>query len=163
MLCLFQCETVGGDTSKERGKMAEGYSVIEKYADSQEIDVPRDLFEEELNQLLIEEAHRAQYASFAAGEFRVLTQEEKKEAYEQLRKMAFRNVKMELLIKNIIETQHFEVTLEELEEEAKAISERQGVTVAQIKDFLGEDLTLLKHDLLNKKAERYMQNLGDRK
>lgn len=131
---------------------------IEKYIDAQDIDVPQNLFEEELRLLLLEEAHRAQYGSFKTREFRILTSEEKSEAYEVLKKLAYRNVKTELVIKNVIETQGFEVTMEELKEEARGISERQGVTLDQIKDFFGEDLTALRFDIQVKKAENYMRS-----
>lgn len=142
----------------EEGNMAD--TVIEKYVQAQEIDVPEDMFDEELRLLLIEEAHRAQYSSFVTGEYRILTPEEKSEAYEELKKIAFQNVKTELVIKNIIEAQRFEVTKEELEEEAFGISERQNVTLEQIKDFFGEDLSALRRDVLAKKAEKYIRSLN---
>ncbi|WP_160319122.1 hypothetical protein [Youngiibacter fragilis] len=134
-------------------------TVIEKYVQAQEVDVPEDMFEEELRLLLIEEAHRAQYSSFLTGEFRILTPEEKSEAYEALKKIAYLNIKTELVIKNIIEDQHIEVTKEELEEEAYGISLRQNVTLEQIKDFFGEDLSALRQDVLAKKAEKYIRSL----
>jgi FKBP-type peptidyl-prolyl cis-trans isomerase (trigger factor) len=143
--------------SSEVGEMEN--NGIEKYIDSQEIDVPRDLFEEELRLLLIEEAHRVQYGSFVTGQYEILTPEEKRDSYEELKKIAYRNVKAELLIKNIIETQRFEVTREELEEEALGISERQNVTMEQIKDFFGEELSALRRDILAKKAEKYIRSL----
>jgi FKBP-type peptidyl-prolyl cis-trans isomerase (trigger factor) len=141
----------------EEGKMSD--TVIEKYVQAQEIDVPEDLFEEELRLLLIEEAHRAQYSSFVTGQYRILTPEEKSEAYEELKKIAFQNVKTQLVIKNIIEVERFDVTKEELEEEAIGISERQGVTLEQIKDFFGEELSALRRDILEKKAEKYIRSL----
>lgn len=134
---------------------------IEQYVRAQEIDVPQDLFEEELRQLLIEDAHRAHYSSFVTGQIRILTPEEKSEAYDALKKIAFDHVKTELVMKQIIETQCFEVTQEELEEEALGISRRQGVTVEQIRDFLGEDLSALRHDILHKKAADYVRSLSD--
>lgn len=141
----------------EEVKMSD--AVIEKYVQAQEIDVPEDLFEEELRLLLIEEAHRAQYSSFVTGQYRILTPEEKSEAYEELKKIAFQNVKTQLVIKNIIEAERFDVTKEELEEEAIGISERQGVTLEQIKDFFGEELSALRRDILEKKAEKYIRSL----
>lgn len=141
----------------EEGKMSD--TVIEKYVQAQEIDVPEDLFEEELRLLLIEEAHRAQYSSFVTGQYRILTPEEKSEAYEELKKIAFQNIKTQIVIKNIIEAERFDVTKEELEEEAIGISERQGVTLEQIKDFFGEELSALRHDILEKKAEKYIRSL----
>jgi len=43
-----------------------------------------------------------------------------------------------------------------LEEEAKAIAIRQKVQIEMVKDFLGEDLELLKDDLLVRKAIDYV-------
>jgi len=51
------------------------------------------------------------------------------------------------------------VTREELEEEALGISERQNVTMEQIKDFFGEELSALRRDILAKKAEKYIRSL----
>lgn len=141
----------------EEGKLSD--TVIEKYVQAQEIDVPEDLFEEELRLLLIEEAHKAQYSSFVTGQYRILTPEEKSAAYEELKIIAFQNVKTQLVIKNIIEAERFDVTKEELEEEAIGISERQGVTLEQIKDFFGEELSALRRDILEKKAEKYIRSL----
>ena len=45
-----------------------------------------------------------------------------------------------------------EVTQEELEEEARAISIRQQMPIEVVRDFFGEDLGPLKDDLLVRKA-----------
>ena len=131
---------------------------IEKYVRAAQIDVPKDLFEAELDLLLLEDAHRAQYNSFFTGEFKILSPEEKKEAYEELKKIAYWNVKTELAIKQVIETEDFKVTPEDLAEAALGISQRQGVTLEQIRDFFGEELSALRRDILVKKAEDFMRS-----
>ena len=131
---------------------------IEKYVRAAQIDVPQDLFEAELDLLLIEHAHRAQYGSFFTGEFKILSPEEKTEAYEELKKIAYWNVKTELAIKQVIETEDFKVTPEDLAEAALGISQRQGVTLEQIRDFFGEELSALRRDILVKKAEDFMRS-----
>lgn len=134
---------------------------IEQYLQTHEIDVPEDLFAEELRLLLIEDAHSEQYRSFWDREFRFRSEEEKSAAYENLRKLAFRRVKAELLMKEIIERERFEVTPAELTGEAERIAQSQGVTLEQIKDFFGEDLSMLRRDVINRKAEQYMRALGE--
>jgi len=61
------------------------------------------------------------------------------------------------VLKEIIAAENLEVSKEELEEEAKALSVRHQMPVEMVKDFLGEDLELLKDDLLVRKAIDFVQ------
>lgn len=152
--------SAGYPVGQQSGRDAMEDPGIEEYLQTHEIDVPQDLFEEELRLLLIEDAHSAQYRSFWDREFPFPSAEEKRVAYENLKKIAFRRVKTELLTQEIIKQENFKVTAEELTEEAERIAQSQGVTMEQIKDFFGEDLAMLKRDVLTRKAEQYMRTMG---
>ena len=102
--------------------------------------------------MVLELNHRMKYDGLATGTYISLTQDEKAERLEMFKKEAFKLVKTRLVLRSIIESEKLDVTEEELEEEAKALSIRQQMPIEMVKDFLGKDLEPLKDDLLVRKA-----------
>ncbi len=131
-------------------------AVLEKVLEANQIEVPQDLVDDEFTMMILEFNHKMKYESLASGSFIGLTQDEIADRTEKFKEEAFKIVKTRLVLKGIIEAENLEVTKDELEEEAKAISIRQQVQIEMVKDFLGEDLELLKDDLLVRKAIDYV-------
>jgi FKBP-type peptidyl-prolyl cis-trans isomerase (trigger factor) len=127
-------------------------AILDKVLDDSDIDVPQDLVDDEVAMMVLELNHKLKYESLASGGYTGFTQEEMAERMEQIKEEAYKLVKTRILLKGIIEAESFEVTKEELDEEAKAISVRQQMPIEMVKDFLGEDLETLKDDLLVRKA-----------
>ena len=131
--------------------------IIEKLLEANDIEIPQDLVDEEVKMMVLEMNHRMKYEILASGAILDLTQEDMAARLEEFKSEAFKLVKTRLVLKEIIEAENLEVTKEELEEEAKAISLRQQMPVEMVKDFLGEDLASLKNDLLVRKAINLVQ------
>ncbi len=127
-------------------------ATFDKVLEASTIEVPQDQVDDEVNRMIIELNHKMRYENLASGAYTVLTQEEQADRLEEIKAEAFKLVKTRLVLKGIIATENFEVTKEELEEEARAISFRQQMPIEMVKDFLGEDLETVKDDLLVRKA-----------
>jgi FKBP-type peptidyl-prolyl cis-trans isomerase (trigger factor) len=127
-------------------------AILDNVLEANDIDVPQDLVDDEVAMMVLEMNHKLKYESLASGGYTGFTQDEMAERMEQIKEEAYKLVKTRILLKGIIEAESFEVTKEELDEEAKAISVRQQMPIEMVKDFLGEDLETLKEDLLVRKA-----------
>lgn len=127
-------------------------ALLEAVLKSHDVEVPQNLVDDEVRMMALELSHRLRYESLASGRYAGFTQAEMAGRMEEFREEAFKLVKTRLVLKRIIEAEHLEVTREELEEEAKAISIRQQMPIEMVKDFFGEDLGPLREDLLVRKA-----------
>lgn len=131
-------------------------AIFDKILEVYDIQVPQSLVDDEVTRMLLELNYRMKYESMASGNFPGFTQEELADQVEQIKVDAFKQVKTRLVLKEIIKAENFEVSREELEEEAKAISLRQNVPIEMVRDFLGDDLETLKNDLLVRKAIEFV-------
>jgi trigger factor len=144
----------------ERGKNEEMQfkdRILEKVLEANDIEVPQNLVDDEVKMMVLEMNHRMKYESMASGGYIEFTQEDVDAYLEEFKAEAFKLVKTRLVLKGIIEAENLEVTKEELNEEAKAISLRQQMSIEMVKDFLGDDLATLKNDLLVRKAIDFVQ------
>jgi FKBP-type peptidyl-prolyl cis-trans isomerase (trigger factor) len=138
--------------SAEDAEMRLMDAVIDKIVEINGIEIPQNLVDDEITKMVCEQKHKLKYENMASGRCLGLMQNDITADMEKIREEAFRLVKIRLVIRGILEAENFEITKEELEEEARAISVRQQMPVEMVKDFLGEDLVLLKNDLLVRKA-----------
>lgn len=114
-------------------------------------DVPEETVESEYRLLLADFRQRLTYDSMATGR-PVYTYEGLEDRMAELRDEALFQIKAQMVLKDIIQREGLTVSSEELEEEGRAIAQRQGVPLEEVKGFLGEDLSLVKTDLLERKA-----------
>ena len=115
------------------------------------LDVPEEAVESEYRLLLADFRQRLTYDSMATGR-PVYTYEGLEERMAGLRDEALFQVKAQMVLTDIIRQEGLTVSSEELEEEGRAIAQRQGVPLEEVKNFLGADLSLVKTDLLERKA-----------
>lgn len=147
-----EVERVKNASSAKNAEMQQKDVIIDKVLEANDIEVPQDLVDDEVTMMVNELKHTMKYESMLSGGYFDSMQEDMADRMEKFREEAFKLVKTRLVVKGIIEAENFEVTKEELEEEAKAISVRQQMPIKMVKDFLGEDLESLKDDLLVRKA-----------
>ena len=147
-----EAERVKNSPSAKNSEMRLEDTILDKLLEANDIEVPQGLVDDEVKMMVIELNHKMKYESMASSRYISFTQDDIADRMEKFRKEAFKLVKTRLVLKGIIEVENFDVTKEELEEEAKAISVRQHMPVEMVKDFLGEDLESLKEDLLVRKA-----------
>lgn len=127
-------------------------AVLDRLLEANDIEVPQNLVDDEVNLMILELQHRVKYESLTTGRITRFTQDDLAKQMEEFKEEAFKLVKTRLMLKGIIEAEGFTVTKDELEQEAKAIAVRQQMPVEMVKDFLGQDLEQLKDDLLVRKA-----------
>ena len=147
-----EAERVKNSPSAKNSEMRLEDAILDKLLEANDIEVPQGLVDDEVKMMVIELNHKMKYESMASSRYISFTQDDIADRMEKFRKEAFKLVKTRLVLKGIIEVENFEVTKEELEEEAKTISVRQQMPIEMVKDFLGEDLEPLKDDLLVRKA-----------
>ncbi len=147
-----EVERVKTVPSAKNAEMRLKDAIIDKVLEANNIEVPQDLVDDEITMMILELNHKTKYESLASGRYIAFTQDDMADRMEKFKEEAFKLVKTRLVFKGIIEAENFEVTKEELEEEAKAISVRQQMPIEMVKDFLGKDLEPLKNDLLVRKA-----------
>lgn len=147
-----EVERVKNASSAVDAEMQLKNAIIDKVLEANDIEVPQDLLNNEVTMIVTELKHKMKYKNMAPGGHLDFMQDDMAERMEEFRQEAFKLVKTRMVLKGIIEAENFEVTREELEEEAKTISVRQQMPIEIVKDFLGEDLELLKDDLLVRKA-----------
>lgn len=108
--------------------------------------------EQELNRLILEEKQRMQYEMLTGTALHLQPQQELEEAMDELRRQAQCSAKEALVLRTLLAEHDFTVTPQELEAEAEALAQRQHTTVAELRRFLGQELSLLRRDLLERKA-----------
>jgi trigger factor len=153
-----EVERVKNAPSAKNAEMRLMDAIIDKLLEANDIEVPQDLVDDEVKMMVIGLNHKMKYESLASGRYIGFMQDDMADRMEKFREEAFKLVKTRLVLKGIIKAENFEVTKEELEEEAKAISVRQQMPIEMVKDFLGEDLELLKDDLLVRKAINFVND-----
>lgn len=129
-------------------------AVIEKFAKNYQIQAPQDQVENEIEQMTMEAFHQIKYRSILSGNEVDLSEADIAELLGEIREEAVVSVLERLVIAKVLETERFEISQEELETEAAAIAARQQISVDMVKSFFGEDLSLLRRDLLEKKVSR---------
>ena len=92
------------------------------------------------------------YKALQTGEINFFVERDIQDQMENIQKEARRQVKIRCIIQEITETEQIQISREELESEAEAMAERQHTTVREIKSFLGENLDMLREDLLVRKT-----------
>ena len=151
-----EMERVKNAPSAKKAEMQMVDAIIDKILEANDIEVPQDLVNNEVTMMVTRLKHKVKYESMSFGGYFEFTQEDMADCIEEFREEAFKLVKTKLVLGGIIEAENFEVSKEELEEEAKVISDRQQISIKMVKDFLGEDLESLKDDLLVKKAIHFV-------
>ncbi len=123
-----------------------------KYVKQYDIDVPEELIENEENYISLDIRHRVKYQVMAGGasaaDSDTLPGLQNLDIHEQ----AVFEGKSDLVIKSIQKEQNFSVTQEELEIAATDMAERLNASPDMIRMFFGDDLSMLKTDLLKQKA-----------
>lgn len=127
-------------------------AIIRKIVDNSEIEVPREMIEREAEMMFQILNHQLMYQAMENGDYGSLMKLDRAEQMQELRAEAEEQIKTKMVLKSIVEAQQLEVTIEELEEEARAIASRQRIPIEMVKSFLGEGLESLRSDLLMRKA-----------
>ncbi len=122
------------------------------------IEVPEEMLDAEVELIYADMRHRMTYATMAGRSHgNPIEQEmELKEMSEDIAEIALFNVKEELVMKELMARDEFEVTAEELKERANEMARKENTTIDFIKKFFGENFEMLESDLRRRKAEDWI-------
>lgn len=143
-------DETGASPEKRRARLEE--AVLEQLVERGEIAVPQSRVENEVNAMVCQLQQQLRYDALTTGTPHFFMQQEIDEQMESIRQEAYRQVKLELLLQQIITDEGLTVTENELRAEAAAMARRQGMPLERVMDFFGGDLSLLQGDLLVRKA-----------
>lgn len=127
-------------------------ALLDKIVDINEVEAPQSMVQNEISRMIYELSQYLKYEAMRTGDSSYILQNNMNDHMETIKKEALRLVKINLILKEIIQLEQLEITKEELEEEVNIISIRQEVPVEIVKKFLGEELNMLREDLLIRKA-----------
>lgn len=123
-----------------------------RYAAHSPLEPAPEAVEQELELLILEEKQRMQYETLTGAAIHLQPQLELEEAMDELRRQAQRLAREALVLRTLLAEQEFTITPQELEAEAEALAQRRSTTVEELRRFLGQELSLLRRDLLERKA-----------
>lgn len=130
-------------------------AILERVADLAGVVIPEETVLTEAERLRQVYLSRAKYENLSSGKYLevLMDMQQSPEEYAQMfRRDALKELELQEVIRAIIEAEGLQVTHGELEEEARALARRQGMTLEAVKGLLGEDLTMLKQDILEQKV-----------
>ncbi|MCD8045823.1 MAG: hypothetical protein LUE90_04135 [Clostridiales bacterium] len=123
-----------------------------EYVKQYDIDVPDELIENEENFISLDIRHRIKYQVMAGGSSAADSDTLQELQNLDIHEQAVFEAKSDLVIKSIQKEQDFSVTQEELETAAADMAKRLDASPDMIRTFFGDDLSMLKTDLLKQKA-----------
>jgi len=130
-------------------------AIIEKIASLNHICIDESALAAEVELMKLELRHRLQYEQMATG-IVDYSGESLEARFASLREEAEQQLKANAVIEGVIAAEQFTLAREELETEAAAIAKRKNIPFEMVKGFFGEDLSLIKKDLLVDKALRFL-------
>lgn len=127
-------------------------ALFSQYVDQYPCTVPAQALEQELSLILLEEKQRMQYEMLTGAAMHLHPQMELDAQMDELREIAQRRAKESLVLDALLQSHDFSPSSQELLEQAQALAQRQNTTVAELRQFFGADLSLLRRDLCRQKA-----------
>lgn len=126
-------------------------SALARLVEESEIEPPEEAVEQELA-MMVAELDQQMKLRMGQDELLALMQGGMKQKMEEFQKDAYRIAKTDAVLKDYIRRGAFEISDEELEREALAMSERLGMGIEVVRAFLGEDYGSLRYDLQVQRA-----------
>lgn len=130
-------------------------AALEQVAENIDLRFSQDAIDQRALILLRNWLAQTRYHNFSNGRYTeiVFDMQRNPEEYQgRFQSEALRELREEYILQAVIDAEALEVTQQELDAEASAIAVRQHTSIADIKHILGEDFSLLRRDLLLKKA-----------
>jgi FKBP-type peptidyl-prolyl cis-trans isomerase (trigger factor) len=123
-----------------------------RFVEDYDIEVSPEAIENERRLIELDIRHRMQYDRLTGGDAHVFPSQELADQEEELTRAATFEAKEPLVLRALQEQLQLTVTDEELEAEAAALAERNGTSPEAVRGFFGDDLSMLRRDVLRRKA-----------
>ena len=129
-----------------------------EYVFDYDIAVSGEVIEREIKYIELDLRHRMQYDKLSGGDDHFFPEQEIADQANEIRKAAIFEAKEPLVLAKIIALYEIDVTSEELEIEAKKVAHRQGTSIESVKRFFGDDFSMLRRDIVERKAMELVLN-----
>lgn len=116
------------------------------------LEPPEKLVENEMNRICMSLRHKMQYDALTGSGVCLFPEKELEMQMNEIRDQAYFAVKEELVMKEMIKEHGFTAEREELEAEALELAARQELSPDMVKEFFGENLSLLENSVLERKV-----------
>lgn len=126
--------------------------LINKASENAEIDIPKEMIESELEQMMSEFEQRLQMQGMTLEMYTQFSGQDEKDLKEQMREDAEKRVRTNLTLEAIYKQENLEVTDEDVQEELERMAEMYNMEVDQLTSMLGGNTEMIKGDLLFRKT-----------
>src|SRR5690625_4542566 len=131
-------------------------SLIKQVTENAEVDIPEEMVDTELNQMMQEFEQRLQMQGMALDQYFQFSGQTEDELKEQMKEDAFMRVKTNLVLEAVLEKEELEVSEEDIDAELTEMASMYKMEEDQILGMLGGNPDVLKEDLKIKKAISFL-------
>lgn len=145
---------------KNREEIEQENNLIEMVVDMCEVELPEAMINTQLENEVAEFDHRLKSQGLGLEQYLSLTNSSEESLKDQLRPVALKRVKGDLVLEAIAKAENFEVTEEELDKELEKMAEiyQQENKEKFVKDMKRGDLGFLKTSLINQKTIEFLMS-----
>lgn len=127
-------------------------TLIEKASENAQVDVPVEMIDTELDQMVKEFEQRLQAQGMTMEMYAQFSGQDEDALKEQMKDDAAKRVKTNLTLEAIVNTENLEATEEDVNAELEKMASMYGTDVEQLKQMLGGNSDAIKEDLKMRKA-----------
>lgn len=127
-------------------------TLIEKASEHAQVDVPVEMIDTELDQMVKEFEQRLQAQGMTMEMYAQFSGQDEDGLKEQMKDDAAKRVKTNLILEAIVNTENLEATEEDVNAELEKMASMYGTDVEQLKQMLGGNSDAIKEDLKMRKA-----------
>lgn len=133
--------------------------LLEEVSKNVEVDIPEEMVDEETDRLLRRTEQQMAMQGISLDLYYQVTKSTEKDLRDQLEKEAYQNVLYRLMLEEIMNMEHIEVSEEEAMEEAKRLAERYQM---ELDDFLNEfgGIEMVQYDQEMRKTIELLKELN---
>ena len=140
-----------------RAEMEMKDAILEKIYESNDIEIPGVMVEDQLDDMLKEFEQQMKQQGFNLEQYMQITGQSPVDLRDKMGDDARKRVKMKLIIQNIARLQGFGASDEEVEGDLAKMAEQYSMEPEKLREALGDfQIKLLKEDIKNKKAIDYI-------
>lgn len=144
---------------EEDASFALDQDIIEKITDNAEVEVPQCMIDEEAEDMLKEFEYRVMYQGGDPEQFYKMSGQTREKVLENYKVGAAKNVKIRLVLQEIIKVANITVTDEEVEEDLKKSAEEAGMEFEEfVKNVTPQHRSYLRSSMLSKKAFEFLRS-----
>lgn len=144
--------------AKEHAEAEENNALIEKVVEGAEVEIPNCLVERELDYMMDDINNRLMYQGFTLEQYALKVGKKVEELREEQREFAKQNVKVRLVVEELIKKEDIKVTDADKDEKLKELCERFGKTLEEIKEnFPKEQMVYLENEIIMDKLIAFLR------